>query len=281
MTCTEEYATLWAFISSDKELTPSEKILYSIILSYSVKEGYSWATNSLLMERMGMGSGNLTRFKEHMVGLVDKGWIKIEGGTRDRKLYPLKNPIRAQNETQSNFVKKRIRSQNGGVIRAQNETQSPSPPIEDIIKETKENKIEGSGKPSPSSKMEQEKTQEKTKKSPFSQAVLMPEGYYKLPRMMAGHPQAPKDPKMARDVKDLLSNRIKIGSRMYTMAEEDKGWFFKFSPVVVEEAISRTNQHSKQGNYIRNPVAAIHACCEEIEREREKDNGPAFVAYYR
>ena len=296
----EEYAILWDFISSDKDLTYAEKILYSIILSLSMTEGYCWATNLQLMERMGISPGSQRAFQDFLTGLKEKNWIIVEGGTRDRKIYPLKKRIIAENQLQSNSVKKDIIAEKPHNIIAENQPESPTPPYKEklnsILKvkhiearaKVSEEKVKW-GKPMLCSNTSPKKTKkgvemekkEKPKKSPFSQAVLTSYGYYQLPPMMTGTPPTPGCAKMVSEVRDLLSNQIHIGSRSYKMAEEDKALFFGYSPFVIEAAIARTHHTSKTGNPIRNVVAAIFKSCGDIRREGKKDSGPEFSMHYR
>jgi Helix-turn-helix domain len=279
----EEFAILWDFIASDKDLTSSEKILYSIILSLSTTEGYCWATNLQLMEKMGMSETNNHRFNDHMKTLKNGGWIKIEGGTRDRKIYPLKKPIRGQNDPILNPVKKEIRGQNDLTLGVK---MTPNPPLPLYKDQNKESKVKHRGdwgKPNPSVHTNQKNTKNEVhvaKKNPM--AVLTQAGYYQLrPLMLKGSPPTPGPVSMVNEVKDLLSNQITIGSRRYKIAEEDKAWFFGYSPVVIEKAIGRVHQVSRSGERIENIVAAIYASCGEIRRENEKEAGAGFKTYYR
>ena len=74
----EQFATLWDFISSDPFLTYAEKILYSIILSYSAKEGHCWATNMQLMDKMGIPMGSQRVLQDFLSGLKSKSapWLQ-------------------------------------------------------------------------------------------------------------------------------------------------------------------------------------------------------------
>ena len=39
----------------DKDLTPNAKLVFGFISSLSAKEGFCWATNSYIAEKMGLG----------------------------------------------------------------------------------------------------------------------------------------------------------------------------------------------------------------------------------
>lgn len=246
--CNEEYAILWDFISSDKDLTYAEKILYSIILSLSMTEGYCWATNLQLMERMGISETNNHRFNDHMKALKNRGWIKIEGGTRDRKIYPLKKPIRGQNDPISNPVKKGIRGQNDPSIRGQNDSESPTPPYNDKVNSKLNIKHRGDwAAPNPSVQRDQKRA---TKTG-----------------LMSGPPPTPGPAEMVADTKDVLSGPHRLGSKTYVLSEEDWPWFYGFSPRIVTEALDRAHNESKKGTKISNIAAWLFAACARIKNE--------------
>jgi hypothetical protein len=241
----EEFAILWDFISSDKDLTYAEKILYSIILSLSTTEGYCWATNLQLMERMGISPGSQRTFQDFLTGLKEKNWIIVEGGTRDRKIYPLKKRIIAENQLQSNTVKKDIIAEKPHNIIAENQPESPTPPNKDRINtKVKVKHIEAWGKPTPS------------ENSP----------YKKLEPMMKGPPPTPGPEKMVEETKKVLKSAIQIGSQKYLISEEDWPYFYGFSPRIVINAADKLNLQSRSGTMIRNPVAWLFTTCTKLKK---------------
>lgn len=87
----------WAVIPSpvryDKNLTPSEKLLYGEISSLTNKTGYCYAANAYFAELYGLTERTIRRM---LADLQESGYIRIEdgnGGRLRRRIYAGVNPL--------------------------------------------------------------------------------------------------------------------------------------------------------------------------------------------
>ena len=69
------YSIIPAIILYNKELKPNEKLLYAIITSLTCKEGYCFATNKYLAEKLGVNPKTISSL---ISDLRDRNFIKIE-----------------------------------------------------------------------------------------------------------------------------------------------------------------------------------------------------------
>lgn len=77
------YTIIPADVRYDNELTPIAKLLFSEILSLSIKNGYCYATNNYLAELYGI---NLTTVRRAIALLVKKNYITSQVQYKDKKI---------------------------------------------------------------------------------------------------------------------------------------------------------------------------------------------------
>ena len=84
------YAIIPATVLYNKDLKPNQKILYAIITSLSNKEGYCYATNRYLAEKLGVEPNTVSGW---ITDLKRKEFIKVElirnekNQIKQRKIY--------------------------------------------------------------------------------------------------------------------------------------------------------------------------------------------------
>ena len=69
------YSVIPATVLYNKELKANEKLLYAIITSLTCKEGYCFASNKYLAEKLDVNPKTISRW---ISDLRDKGFIKLE-----------------------------------------------------------------------------------------------------------------------------------------------------------------------------------------------------------
>ena len=69
-----DFVMVPVWVLRNNNLDSSDKLLYGIILSYSQKEGYWYASNSHLSEMMNCSSRTLQRYIRNLInnGLIDR-----------------------------------------------------------------------------------------------------------------------------------------------------------------------------------------------------------------
>ena len=96
------YSILTANVRYDKNLSDSEKILYSEITALSVKAGYCFATNSYLAKLYGISKVTVSRRINH---LKELGYLKVvvirdeSQQIKRREVYPITDPIIKTDDT--------------------------------------------------------------------------------------------------------------------------------------------------------------------------------------
>jgi len=77
------YTILPAEIRYDNKLTPLAKLLFSEILTLSIKDGYCYATNSYFAKLYNTKKETISRT---ISALVDKGYIQLDIKYKDKKI---------------------------------------------------------------------------------------------------------------------------------------------------------------------------------------------------
>ena len=69
-----DFVMVPVWVLRNNNLDSADKLLYGIILSYSQKEGYCYASNSHLSEMMNCSSRTLQRYIRNLInnGLIDR-----------------------------------------------------------------------------------------------------------------------------------------------------------------------------------------------------------------
>lgn len=95
------YAILPAYVRYNKELKPSEKLMYGEITALSNKEGFCYASNRYFAELYGVDKSTISRWISH---LAKCNFIKVEQVLNEkkecvvRKLFVLDNPYMQNNQ---------------------------------------------------------------------------------------------------------------------------------------------------------------------------------------
>lgn len=109
------YSIIPAIILYNKELKANEKLLYAIITSLTCKEGYCFATNKYLAEKLGVNHKTISSW---ISDLNKRNFIKIELIRNENKQiiqrkiyindvpYPLNNGYQYQSKKDRLFIKK-------------------------------------------------------------------------------------------------------------------------------------------------------------------------------
>jgi hypothetical protein len=85
---TKEYLVIPKEVFESETLSSSAKILYAVILLYSRREGYCWATNRYFSSACGCSQRNVSRL---IAQLISAGFVRAEeefdGKIKKRRLY--------------------------------------------------------------------------------------------------------------------------------------------------------------------------------------------------
>ena len=125
------YSVIPATILYNKELKANEKLLYAIITSLACKEGYCFATNKYLAEKLGVNPKTISSW---ISDLKDRNFIKVEVIRNENKQiiqrkiyindvpYPLNNGYQYQSKNgqaihqkvEDNSIKNNIKTNRRG-----------------------------------------------------------------------------------------------------------------------------------------------------------------------
>lgn len=95
------YAILPAYVRYNKELKPSEKLMYGEITALSNKEGFCYASNRYFADLYGVSKSTISRWVSH---LAECGFIKVEQTRNEkkeviiRKIFVQDNPYMQNNQ---------------------------------------------------------------------------------------------------------------------------------------------------------------------------------------
>jgi hypothetical protein len=94
---TDEFVHAPESIASDTSITPLERLLLQIIYTFSYRDGFCFATNSFLGEKIGVADA--LNIRKMIMSLKNKGAIRIEMEGSIRKIFSVKYMVKCINDS--------------------------------------------------------------------------------------------------------------------------------------------------------------------------------------
>lgn len=289
------YRQIPEYIARHKSLSAEESLFWGLVFSLTNHLGFCWATNVYLADAAGKDIRTIQRYIRKFTRLnlliVEHNCDTPSG----RKIW-LPETYAARENIQKNLIdnqkhKNRDKfNQNttggdtdvmGGVTCVSSSPTTPNKENRIIIYNKKTHRGFATAPPSENflNKKNKDKDKDKWKKKVESKPIDLEQknqpqepkdGIPTLPpEMTAGAPPPTPGPaQMVKEVKALLSSPIKMGNSRFFIHQNDREYFWGFSPAVIEKAIGVMHKDSKYGTRISKPVRYLFSLCAKIIKER-------------